>query len=111
MEEQFLFMQQQLAKKGTGKGKGKGKGGKGKQVQQPQPSVSEACAQRLQAYVNDIGAPSSRSSTSLLTEDEDLPLRRRRNQAKTIRATTKTVYIKRIDCQINNNSVDQGIYI
>ena len=106
IEAQFSQIAQSLEK--TVKGKGKTVKGKGKQVQNPQPSVSEACAQRLRSYMNDIqGSRGSRgsSSTGLMTEDEDLPLRPQRNQPK---ATTKTVYIKKIDCQINNTSIDQG---
>ena len=60
--------------------------------------------------MNDLRASSSTSSTGLLTEDDDMPLRPRKKQATTF-TTTKTVYIKKIDCQINNTSVDQGIYI
>ncbi len=88
--------------------KGKGRG-KGKKPQVPQPSVSEAANQRMASYLNDIRATPSTSSRSLFTDDEDLPLRPRRNQTITA-TTTKTVYIKKIDCQINNTSIDQGTY-
>lgn len=105
MEEKFLnCFSTHLGRKGKGKGKGK-------KPQVPQPSVSEAANQRMASYLNDIRATPSTSSRSLFTDDEDLPLRPRRNQTTTrTTTTTKTVYIKKIDCQINNTSIDQGTY-
>ncbi len=93
--------EQQLNKRGNGKPKGK-------KIQVPQPSTSQAANERMRSYLNDIRGTPSNSSNSLFTDDEDLPLRPRRNQRQTA-TTTKTVYIKKLDCQINNTSVDQGI--
>ena len=44
--------------------------------------------------MNDLRASSSTSSTGLLTEDDDMPLRPRKKQATTF-TTTKNVYIKK----------------
>ena len=104
IEQQFARIEQQFDKKGKGRGKGK-------KNQHPQPSVSEAREQRLRSYMNDIRACPSTSSSGLFTEDEDLPLRPKRNQTTPALTTTKTVYIKKIDCQINNTSVDQGTFV
>jgi hypothetical protein len=104
MEEKFLnCFTRQLNTKGKGRGKGKN-------LQVPQPSVSEAATQRMTSYLNDIRA--TPSTSSMFTDDEDLPLRPRRNQTTTrTTTTTKTVFIKKIDCQINNTSIDQGIFL
>jgi hypothetical protein len=106
MEEKFLnCFSRQLNCRGKGRGKGK-------KIQDLQPSVSEAASQRMQSYLNDIRATPSTSSSGLFTDDEDLPLRPRRDQTTTrTTTTTKTVYIKKIDCQINNNSIDQGTHL
>ena len=88
IEEQFARIEQQFDKKGKGRGKGK-------KILHPQPSVSEAREQRLRSYMNDIRESPSASSSGLLTEDEAVPLRPRRNQTTTTAlTTTKTVYIK-----------------
>ncbi len=102
MEQKFLScFEQQFLKKNKGNVKGK-------KIQAPQPSCSQAAAQRMTSYLNDIRS-SSTSTSSRFTEDEDAPLRPRRNQTRTrTTTTTKTVYIKKLDCQINNTPIDQG---
>ncbi len=105
MDERFAQLEARLGEIFGNNRKGRGKG---KKVLSPQPSSSEAACERLKAYVKDIQGSRASTSSSLFTDDEDLPLRPKRPR---VRTTTKTVYIKKIDCLINNTSVDQGIYL
>jgi len=99
MEEQFALIASQLGKKSQGKGK---------KIQKPQPSTSGAAASRLRSYMHEIGA-SSRASSDLFTDDEDRPLRPRPLQNQL--TTEKTIYIKKIECFLNNTPIDQGMLI
>ncbi len=107
MDERFARLEARLGEIFGKNGKGRGKG-KGKRVMSPQPSTSELGRQRLKSYLKDIEGSRASTSSTLFTDDEDLPLRPKRQR---VRTTTKTVYIKKIDCLINNTSVDQGIYL
>ena len=100
MEEQFAIIASQIGKKSQGKGK---------KIQKPQPSTSAAAAaSRLRSYMNEIGAVgSSRASSDLMTDDEDRPLRSRPLQNQL--TTEKTIYIKKIECFLNNTPIDQGM--
>ena len=101
MEEQFAIIASQIGKKSQGKGK---------KIQKPQPSTSGAAASRLRSYMHEIGAvPSSRASSDLFTDDEDRPLRPRPSQNQL--TIEKTIYIKKIECFLNNTPIDQGMLI
>ena len=99
IEEQFALIASQIGKKSQCKGK---------RLQKPQPSSSAAAASRLRSYMHDLTAAStSRASSEIFTEDEDRPLRPRSSQNQT--STTKTIFIQKIDCFINNTPIDQGM--
>ena len=99
IEEQFALIASQMGKKSQCKGK---------RLQKPQPSSSAAASSRLRSYMHDIAAAStSRASSDLFTDDDDRPLRPRPSQNQS--ATTKTIFIQKIDCFLNNTPIDQGM--
>lgn len=83
-----------LATLGASK-KGKGKGKKSKKTSEEvesEPCTSAEAQRRLRSYID--GSVASDIPSSLFTEDLPTDLE-------------KTIYIKRIDCQLNSNSLDQ----
>ena len=108
-ERQFSpFFSNIAAKKTKGKGRGKGKKSQNDEVAGP----SSEAMQRMNDFIENAATGVASASTShtsirsnrrrdvdvesdLFTEDRDPP------------TTKKKIYIKKIDCQLNANSIDQ----
>ena len=113
MDERFSQFESRIisllgSTRGRGKGKGRGKRSNPNQ-DYPEQSTSAEATERLNQFVESVRSLSSGKGTtrslrrkdvdiesSLFTEDLDDPVK-----------VTKTIYIKKIDCQLNTNSLDQ----
>ena len=101
VDEKFSRLERQfssfLAVLQQSKVKGKGRGKKSKPPE-PQPSTSQEAAARLEGFVDGCTPPQNPSSSYADSDlfTEDLPQK-----------TFKTIYIKKLDCQLNSNSLDQ----
>ena len=101
VDERFLRLEKQftslIASIGGQLSKGKGRGKKSKL---PEQSTCQEARDRLANFIDSASASTSRSQPQDLDSDvftEDI----------VVEKTYKTIYIKKIDCQLNSNSIDQ----
>ncbi len=127
MTDKFLNMEKQISdlkellqvQKATKKGKGKGKKSQNQTSQLPLSEIQSTSAEsqaRLEAYIQSTSNQTNYRQEGLRTSHSDT---RRREDVESSLMTEdqvrpnvgvkKTVYLKRIDCQLNTNSIDQGI--
>jgi hypothetical protein len=112
MEERFSqFENRIISMLGANRAKGRGKGrGKKSNPNPPEQSTSAEASERLNQFVDTLSTSSARGSTrSLRRKDADIESSIFTEDLQTDAApkAMKTIYIKKIDCQLNTNSLDQ----
>jgi hypothetical protein len=96
-----------------GKGRGKGRGKRSNPNQDlPECATSAEAAERLNQFVDTVSNSSAKGSTRSLRRQQDVDIESSLftedgQSDPPPKAAQKTIYIKRIDCQLNTNSLDQ----